>query len=101
MNRHRLEASIRSVGIAYLLFFLFGAHYAYTNKWGTQILFWITLGGLGIWALIDLFRIPGIIYDFNDPIFDELEWIEEQEREDFLEFRRMEYARKEREILYR
>lgn len=81
MNKLRLESQIRNIGIAYLLLFFAGAQYAYLNKWGTQILFWITFGGLGIWWLIDVFRIPGMVDDFNDPIFDELEWLEEEERQ--------------------
>jgi len=45
--------------------FLLGAHYAYLNKWGTQILFWITAGGFGIWALIDLFSIGSKVDTYN------------------------------------
>jgi len=83
MNKYRLESRIRSVGLAYLLFFFAGAHYAYLNRWGTQVLFWITFGGLGIWWLIDIFRMSEMVHDFNDPIFDEIEYIERRERDDF------------------
>ncbi|GLR17599.1 TM2 domain-containing protein [Portibacter lacus] len=103
MNKYRLKSKIRNVGIAYLLLFFAGAQYAYLNKWGTQIFFWITFGGLGIWWLIDIFRIPAMVQDFNDPIFDEIEYIESMEqnryrereqdryrdRDDFKELRRM------------
>lgn len=101
MSRYRLESSIRSVGIAYLLFFFVGAHYAYTNKWLTQIVFWITFGGLGIWWLIDIFRVPHLVHDFNDPIFDELEWIEQKEweQEERLELRRRETMRNREKIV--
>ena len=81
MSKYRLESKIRSVGLAYLLFFFAGAHYAYLNKWGTQVLFWITFGGLGIWWLIDIFRITLMVHEFNDPIFDEIEYIERRERD--------------------
>jgi TM2 domain-containing membrane protein YozV len=39
-----------------LLLFLggFGAHRFYVGKIGTGILFMFTLGGMGIWALVDL-----------------------------------------------
>jgi TM2 domain-containing membrane protein YozV len=39
-----------------LCFFLgcFGAHRFYLRKTGTAVLMLITLGGLGIWALVDL-----------------------------------------------
>ena len=79
MNRYQLESRIRSIGIAYLLLFIAGAQYAYLNKWGTQILFWITFGGLGIWWIIDIFRLPGMIHEFNDPIFDEIDYLERGE----------------------
>ena len=42
-----------------LLLFLggFGAHRFYTGKIGTAILFMFTVGGLGIWYLVDLITI--------------------------------------------
>lgn len=56
---------MKSKGVAYLLWFLLGAHYAYLGKWGTQILYWVTLGGLGIWAIIDLFTLGGKVETYN------------------------------------
>lgn len=49
-----------------LCFFLgiFGAHRFYVGKIGTAILQIITIGGLGIWALIDLIMI--IVGAFSD-----------------------------------
>lgn len=49
-----------------LCFFLgmFGAHRFYVGKVGTGILQLVTLGGLGIWALIDFIMI--IIGAFTD-----------------------------------
>ncbi len=62
----------KSVGIGYILWLLpllpFGWHYAYLRKWGIQILFWLTFGGLFIWWLIDAFRIPLMIRDYNKDI---------------------------------
>lgn len=42
-----------------LCFFLggFGVHRFYTGKIGTGLLMLVTLGGLGIWTLIDFVRI--------------------------------------------
>ena len=95
MKKYRLESKLRTVGIAYVLFLLAGAHYAYVNKWGLQILFWVTFGGLGIWWLIDIFCIPNMIEKHNDPIIDELEYLEfrERERDDFRELKKMKAIR--------
>ena len=83
MNKLYLQSQIKSVGTAYLLFFLvFGTHYAYLGKWGLQILFWITFGGLGIWSLIDLFTMPSKINRYNLKIIQQIEEIENRERND-------------------
>jgi TM2 domain-containing membrane protein YozV len=55
----------KSTGVAYLLWLLFGWHYAYLGRWGTQILYWLTAGGFGLWILVDLFRIPSLIGEYN------------------------------------
>jgi len=82
MNKHYLQSKVKSVGTAYLLYFLlFGTHYAYLGKWGLQILYWITLGGLGIWALIDLFTISGKVNRYNAKIFQQIEEIEKKEKD--------------------
>ncbi len=48
MNKHYEHSQIKKPGIAYLFWFLLGAHYIYLERWGTQIIFWISFGGLGI-----------------------------------------------------
>jgi len=56
----------KSLGLAYLfLIIVFWAHYGYLKKWGLQVLFWVTAGGLGIWWLIDIFRLPGLVKNYN------------------------------------
>lgn len=57
----------KSVGIAYLSF-IFGLHYAYLGKWGLTLLFWFTLGGFGLWWLIDLFRTYFMVKNKNRDI---------------------------------
>lgn len=58
----------KSTGVAYLLWFFLGWHYAYLGRWGVQFLYWITLGGLGIWALVDLFRLGWVVGNRNRDI---------------------------------
>ncbi len=56
-----------------LLFGIFGAHRFYVGKVGTAILMIFTIGGLGIWATIDLIMI--IVGAFTDVDGDKLtEW---------------------------
>jgi len=62
-----IKMSEKRILPAFLLcFFLgcFGAHRFYVGKVGTGILQLVTLGGLGIWALIDFIMI--IIGSFTD-----------------------------------
>ena len=73
---------MKSSGTAYILWFFLGCHYAYLGRWGTQILYWITLGGLGIWAFIDLFRIPSLISNHNYRISVQIDEIEKKEKQD-------------------
>jgi len=62
----------KSSGVAYILWFFLGWHYIYLRKWGIQILFWLTAGGFGVWWFIDLFRIPGMIRDYNKDVATEV-----------------------------
>ncbi|MDD5392423.1 MAG: TM2 domain-containing protein [Thiothrix sp.] len=51
-----------------LLLWLISLHYAYFGRWGLQVVFWVTLGGFGIWWLIDIFRLDGLTARFNEDI---------------------------------
>ncbi len=55
----------KSLGVAYLLMFIIGGHYAYLGKIGMTILFLLTGGGLLVWFFIDLFRLPGMVKNHN------------------------------------
>jgi len=81
-NKHYLQNQLKSSGSAYLFWFLLGAHYAYLGRWGVQIMYWITLGGIGIWAIIDLFRMKQLVNDHNAPIFAEIENLERRQRDE-------------------
>jgi len=80
-NKHYLLSKVKSTASAYFLWFLLGAHYIYFGKWGIQFLYWITLGGAGIWALIDFFTMPGKVERHNASIFLQIEEIEKKERD--------------------
>lgn len=56
---------MKNVVTAYLLWACLGAHYAYVGKWGVQIFFWLSLGGLLVWWAIDVFRIPSMVRKAN------------------------------------
>lgn len=58
----------KKASIAYILWFLFGFHYVYLGKIGLQFAYWFTLGGLGIWWLIDLFRMPSLVRQANEQV---------------------------------
>jgi len=58
----------KSTGTAYALWFFLGWHYAYIGKWGVQLLYWATGGGVLLWAIADLFRISGLVKNFNKDI---------------------------------
>jgi len=58
----------KSSGVGYLAWILFGWQYAYVRKWGVQVLFWITGGGFLLWWLVDAFRIPSLIRDYNKDV---------------------------------
>ena len=62
------QARQKDTGLAYLFWFVFGVHYFYLNKPVINIIYWLTAGGLGIWIIIDLFRIPGMVQSRNKEI---------------------------------
>lgn len=71
---------MKSTGIAYVCWFILGIHYAYLGKWGWQILYWITAGGLGIWAIVDLFLMPSKVGNYNRNIANQIAEIERREQ---------------------
>lgn len=48
------------------LFALFAAQYCYLRRPLTQLIFWITVGGLGIWYIYDLFAIQEKVAQENE-----------------------------------
>ena len=52
--------------IGIYLFWLFGCQYAYLGKWGVQVIFWITGGGLLFWWILDFFVAFNMVGAYND-----------------------------------
>ena len=69
----------KSKGIAYALWWFTGAiggHRYYAGNIGYAIAMTLTFGGLGFWALIDVFMIGGAIEKKNDQIeFDAIQQV--------------------------
>ena len=60
----RYRAQAKSPAVAFM-FLPLGWHYLYLRKRGLQILFWLTLGGLAAWWVLDIFRLRGLVRDYN------------------------------------
>jgi hypothetical protein len=73
MIKNHLESQIKSLDTAYRLWFFFGLHYAYLGKWKLQFLYWITIGGMGVWSIIDLFTLSKRIAVHNDFFFEQID----------------------------
>lgn len=59
----------KSTGVAYLfLLLIFSMHYGYLNKWGLQVVFWLTGGGMLVWWIIDIFRLSGLVKNHNKDV---------------------------------
>ena len=73
MDIEYLQSKIKPIGKTYTHWFLFGSHYAYLGKWNIQVLYWLTLGGIGIWAIADFFRMTEIIIKQRESVFEQIE----------------------------
>ena len=58
----------KETNLAWIFFLFLGALYGYLGSWGKQILFWITGGGFGIWALILFFQVNSKVREYNDKL---------------------------------
>jgi len=55
----------KSLGIALPLVLAYGMHFVYLEESSSGIWFWFTVGGFGIWWIIEFFRVGGMVKDFN------------------------------------
>lgn len=82
MKKAYLQSQLKSKGTAYLWYFFFGCHFGYLGKWGTQLLFWFTLYGIGIWGIIELFKVGDRVEQHNRLILNQIDEIEKQEKDE-------------------
>jgi hypothetical protein len=61
---HAYAVRSKGIGATYLAWMV-GSHHAYLGRWNVQFAYWFTAGGLVLWALADLFRIPGLVNEHN------------------------------------
>ena len=55
----------KSLAIALPLVLAYGMHFVYLEESSSGIWFWFTVGGFGIWWIIEFFRVGGMVKDFN------------------------------------
>ena len=58
--------------LIWILFLFLGWSYGSLGKGGTQVLYYITLGGVGLWLLIRLFTLNGAIREYNKKVAREI-----------------------------
>ena len=85
MNKLQLQSEIKSIGTAWVMYWFLGCHYGYLGKWGIQLVYWFTLGGIGLWIFIDMFRLSGLVKKHNNNIYQQIEDIEEEKHRKTLE----------------
>jgi len=56
----------------WILFLFLGWSYGSLDKIALQILYYITLGGFGIWAIVRLFTLSGAIKTYNRKIAEQV-----------------------------
>jgi hypothetical protein len=64
---HAYALRSKGIGATYLAWMV-GSHYVYLGRQKVQFVYWFTAGGLLLWALADLFRIPGMVNEVNTAV---------------------------------
>jgi hypothetical protein len=64
---HAYALRSKGIGATYLAWMV-GSHYVYLGRQKVQFAYWFTAGGLLLWALADLFRIPGMVNEVNTTV---------------------------------
>ncbi len=64
---HAYATQSKGLAMTYLSL-LVGSHYAYLGRWNVQFAYWFTGGGLLLWMITDVFRLPGMVNEFNTTV---------------------------------
>ena len=73
INQQAFLAEFRKKRKSAFLAFMFvmaipSFHYFYLGRIWLQIVFWGTIGGFGIWWLVDLFRVGSLVREYNKTV---------------------------------
>lgn len=68
-NLFMAQQEVLNATTIWLLFLFLGWSYGSMGSMGKQIFFYLTLGGLGLWALYRLFTLNGAIRKYNQSIY--------------------------------
>ena len=64
---HAYATQSKGLAMTYLSL-LVGSHYAYLGRWNVQFAYWFTGGGLLLWMIVDVLRLPGMVNEFNKTV---------------------------------
>lgn len=64
-NLFLYESRRAKPGMIWVLFIFLGWSYGSLGKIGLQILYYLTLGGVGVWTIIRFFTLSGAIKSYN------------------------------------
>lgn len=66
----RMQNELINPTTAWLMFLFLGWSYGSMGQMGKQILYYLTLGGLGLWTIYRLFTLNSAIRKYNDSVFE-------------------------------
>lgn len=64
-----MQNELLKPSLIWALYLFFGWSYGAMGKMGMQILFYLTLGGFGVWAITRLFTLNRSINKYNNAIY--------------------------------
>lgn len=68
-NLFLAQQEVLNATTIWILFLFLGWSYGSMGQMGKQIFFYLTLGGVGLWALYRLFTLNGAIRKYNQKVY--------------------------------